>query len=309
VNTSTSDQRTELGGDADYRERTSRNTGFIPDDVQDRLREANVLIAGCGSIGGAAVEPLVRMGVRRFALADPGTYELNNLNRQSAAIADIGRNKAEVAAERIQTVDPGAQSRVCPQGITADNVDDLVREADVIVDGVDVTTRQGLQAKYLLHESASKQRRPLFTGWDMAGMQYVRLYDYRKPSPPLDGKIKRDEMEDLAQWDLLRRMVPMRYAPVEMLEFASANLGASELVFPQLVYAADTFSALSARLTLLLLADQPVRKHILIDVHHLARPRRERWRATLRRYSTAARLLVQLRTGRADHLQSTTTND
>ncbi|WP_051393135.1 HesA/MoeB/ThiF family protein [Glycomyces arizonensis] len=296
MNPLTSDPRSEPRSDDDYRERTSRNTGFIPDDVQDRLREANVLIAGCGSIGGAAVEPLVRMGVRRFALADPGTYELNNLNRQNAGIEDLGRNKAEAAAERIRAVDPDSRTRVCDRGITAENVEELVGESDVIVDGVDVTTRQGLRAKYLLHESASRHRRPLFTGWDMAGMQYVRVYDYRKPSPPLDGKVKREEMEELAPWELLRRMVPMRFAPVEMLEFASRNLDAPEIVFPQLVYAADAFSALSARVTLLLLADQPVRKHLLVDVHHLARPRGERWRSAIRRYSTAARLLVRLRT-------------
>jgi len=59
---------------------------------------------GCGSIGGATVVPLVRLGAERFVLCEPGDYELNNLNRQAADMGDIGRNTAEVQADRARAI-------------------------------------------------------------------------------------------------------------------------------------------------------------------------------------------------------------
>ena len=49
-----------------YSELTARNTGFISPRAQGRVREATVLVAGCGSTGGAAVEPLARVERKRL---------------------------------------------------------------------------------------------------------------------------------------------------------------------------------------------------------------------------------------------------
>src|SRR5207244_2930513 len=54
-----------------YGQITVRNRGLIDADDQRRLRTANILVAGCGSVGGAAVEPLVRMGAESLTLAEP----------------------------------------------------------------------------------------------------------------------------------------------------------------------------------------------------------------------------------------------
>src|SRR4051812_13427129 len=78
----------------------ARNRGVISAADQSCIAAAKILISGCGSIGGSSVEPLVRLGFRRLMLADPGSYELTNLNRQNATVGDLGRNKAAVAAER-----------------------------------------------------------------------------------------------------------------------------------------------------------------------------------------------------------------
>jgi len=49
-----------------YAQLIARNQGLISDEEQARLRTANLLIAGCGSIGGAVIEPLVRMGAEHL---------------------------------------------------------------------------------------------------------------------------------------------------------------------------------------------------------------------------------------------------
>lgn len=249
-----------------YEELTLRNRGFIPSSTQRRLSTSTILVAGCGSTGGAAVEPLVRLGAQHFLLADNGAYELNNLNRQHAFLSDIGSNKAQVSAERVHSVNPNAEVCVHPNGITPENVHDLVSRADIVVDGVDVTEKAGWVAKYLLHEAAASLGRPVISGYDMAGTQYVRFYPYRAGDRAFEGRIRRDDLDTVGTWSLLRRLVPLRFVPVEMLDQARRQVGSTEEGLPQLVHASLLFGAIAARITLNVLEGRPVRRHSLIDV-------------------------------------------
>lgn len=287
--------RPELDEAAFYRELTTRNRGVVDAAAQERLRTAVVLVAGCGSIGGATVEPLARLGVQNFLLADPGEYEVNNLNRQNATLDDVDRNKAEVAADRVRSINPFAQVRVFGQGVDRDVVEELTSACDVVVDGVDVTTMAGLRAKYLLHEHAAARRLPLFTGWDMAGAQYVRYYDYRTIREPFGGQITAADLDRLGMWELLKRLVPLRFIPLEMFTIARANLDDPDFTFPQMVYAADLFGALGAHVVTQLLTGGPVREHTYVDVHQAVRPTAGRWATTLRRPLEGARAVARLR--------------
>src|SRR6266849_4749918 len=143
-----------------YAKMITRNRGLIAEDDQDRLRHATILVAGCGSTGGAVIEPLVRFGAEHLLLAEPDGYDLHNLNRQSARLQDIGRNKAEVFQERMHDINPYAQIEVDTHGITGDNVVRLVENASLIIDAVDVTTRAPLRAKYALHKQAKHFKLP-----------------------------------------------------------------------------------------------------------------------------------------------------
>jgi molybdopterin/thiamine biosynthesis adenylyltransferase len=273
-----------------YGELTTRNKGVVSPGEQAVLRDATVLVAGCGSIGGAAVEPLARLGVRSFVLADPGTYEVNNLNRQSAAATDVDRNKATVAGERVEAINPHARVKVFPEGVTEDTAAALVGDCDIIVDGVDVTTMDGWRAKHLLHRLALERRLPLVTGWDIAGAQYVRCYDYRYIKEPFDGAIAEADLDRLTSWQLLLRAVPLRYVPVEMLVEVKANLGRPDYSFPQVTYVALMFGALTSHMVVKLLSGATVRPEVYIDVHQQARSNRQRVTARLRRVAALAAL-------------------
>ncbi len=255
-----------------YDEFTSRNRGFVPPESQQRLRAATVLVAGCGSTGGAVVEPLTRLGVEDFVLADNGTYELNNLNRQSAGQEDIGRNKAEVCARRVGEINPGARTWVDTDGIQPGTVSAMVGSCDLVIDGVDVTEPAGWRAKYALHEAAARLGRPVISGYDMAGTQYVRFYDYRRSGIAFDGAITRARVEEGQTWSLLRRVVPLRVVPVEMLESARRSVATGEESVSQLVYTSMLFGALTARMVIDVLDGRPVRRHTVVDAHRAVRP-------------------------------------
>jgi len=251
---------------------TQRNRGLIPDEVQQALRAAKVVIAGCGSTGGAAVEPIARLGVRRFALAEPGDYELNNLNRQHAAYAEIGRNKGEVAAERVRAINPYAETDVYTAGVQLDNVHALLDGCDVVVDGVDVTTPKGWQAKFALHAEAARRGVPVISGYDMSGTQYVRYYDYASGIAPLAGQVTEEAIAAETVWELLLRVVPREVIPEDLIADVRANRDDPEYSLPQLVYTSLLFGVLASRYVVELLAGRLVREELVLDVHQAVRP-------------------------------------
>jgi tRNA threonylcarbamoyladenosine dehydratase len=273
---------TSLSADEYYTGLVTRNRGVVSDAQQEALRSASVLVAGCGSIGGAAVQPLARIGVQRFVVADSGLYELNNLNRQHATVYDIGRNKAEVAAERILAVNPYAEVKVYAEGVTEDNAAELAASCQVIVDGIDVTTISGLRAKFALHQAAATGRLPLVTGWDMAGGLYAQYFDYRTIKEPFDGALTACDLDRLPIWELIFRLLPLRRVPTDMLTELNANFSRPDYAVPQVVYAAMLFGAIASHMVAKILAGDEVRDEACLDVHRATRPAAARLSTILR---------------------------
>lgn len=138
--------------DYDYFEAFSRNLGFITREEQVRLRRARVAIAGLGGTGGAQVHALSRMGLGRFHLADPDTFELVNFNRQSGAtVSNIGRLKTEVARETILDINPEAEISTFESGIGADNIQAFLHGVNVVIDSLDFYC---FEERFLLYSQA-----------------------------------------------------------------------------------------------------------------------------------------------------------
>ncbi len=139
----------------DYFEAFSRNLGFLSKEEQARLKNARVAIAGLGGTGGAQVLALSRMGMGRFHLADPDTFELVNFNRQSGAtIPNIGRAKTSVAKETILSINPEAEIATFDKGINVENIDAFLDGVDVVVDSLDFYC---FEERFLLYSSARER--------------------------------------------------------------------------------------------------------------------------------------------------------
>ena len=259
-----------------YREMTRRNQPSLSREEQGALRAVRVLVAGCGSIGGAPVVPLVRLGVERFVLCEPGEYELNNLNRQAADIGDIGRNKAAVQADRARAINPAVEVLVEPDGVTEDNVDWLVGTTEVIIDGVDVTEPAGIAAKRALHQEAWRQRRLVISGLDLGGTQVVYAFDYRDGrTRPLNGRLDKAP-DDLDALQFLTRLVSPLDVPRELLAYSEAMIRGQAGSPPQLAPTADQFGVLAAWMVLDFAAGRPIRRRVKVAIPDLVMPRRRR---------------------------------
>jgi hypothetical protein len=261
---------------AHYREMTRRNQPSLSREEQGALRAVRILVAGCGSIGGAPVVPLVRLGVERFVLCEPGDYELNNLNRQAADIADIGRNKADVQADRARAINPEVEVLVEPDGVTEDNVDWLVGTTDLVIDGVDVTEPAGIAAKRALHDEAWRQRRLVISGLDLGGTQVVYAFDYRDGrTRPLNGRLDKAP-DDLDALQFLTRLVSPLDVPRELLAYSEAMIRGQAGSPPQLAPTADQFGVLAAWMVLDFAAGRQVRKRVKVAIPDLVMPRGRR---------------------------------
>jgi molybdopterin/thiamine biosynthesis adenylyltransferase len=122
-----------------YSELTARHTGILTQAEQEKLAEALIAVAGTGGTGGNVAVSLARLGCCRFRLADNGTFDASNANRQAGCNSQtVGHNKAEVVAKEILLINPDARVEVHCDAITESNAGDFVRGAAVVIDGIDM---------------------------------------------------------------------------------------------------------------------------------------------------------------------------
>jgi hypothetical protein len=274
-----------------YAELTSRNRGLISDIAQARLRATRFVIAGCGSTGGACVMPLVRSGAERFVFLDPGEYDVSNLNRQDATLADVGRNKAEAARGRVLSVNPFAMVDVHTGGVEPQTIGPLLNPNDFVIDAVDVTTTTGIEAKLALHRSACDRRLMVLTAYDIGPTQWLELFDYRRERRPLGGRVMHADQPDR----VLRALIPPLAVPREIFAELVKRRDNPDRGFPQLAMTSNLLGALIVPYVLRLLTGQPVRRRMRVDLHDLVRPAPQRVGARVRQIGGLAALWWRLR--------------
>lgn len=287
----------EIATDCDsfYAELTSRNRHFVTSRLQEAVRNLKILIAGCGSTGGACTQSLARLGVIRFALADSGEYELNNLNRQHAFLGDLGKNKASFHAAAIREINPFAELIVRTEGITEENAEELCGWADLVMDAVDVTTHSGIQAKLSLHEAAQRLARPVFTALDLGFCQWGESFDYRDRSiRTLKGRL---EAARKARHPMkaLFTIAPLAAVPAHALPMIEELIRSPDTPASQLGGTSDLLSSVIVSAVLRFADDGHLVPGWNIDLAALARSPAQRLGDQLKAWSLRRRIRGMLR--------------
>lgn len=115
---------------------------------QAKLLKAGVLVVGAGGLGSPAAMYLVAAGIGRLGIMDADTLSLPNLQRQILyTTADLGRNKAEAAAERLAAINPGCRLEPRDQMLNAANALSAVTPYNAVVDCTDSFAAKFLIAK------------------------------------------------------------------------------------------------------------------------------------------------------------------
>jgi len=125
----------------------------IGPDGQEALACACVLIAGVGGLGSITCLYLAAAGIGHIKIADGDVVELSNLNRQIIhSEAFLGQPKTISAAIRIKALNSHVRVTPVQERITHFNIDGLLKDVNIIVDGSDnYETRQVLNRASLRH--------------------------------------------------------------------------------------------------------------------------------------------------------------
>ena len=139
---------------------------------QRRLRDARVLIVGAGGLGAPAALYLAGAGVGGLTLVDGDAVALSNLHRQVLyGEVDIGADKAAAATRQLQARNADIDVRAVAAPLTADNVDDLVADAELVLDCTD-----RMAVRYLINAACRRHARPwLFAAVDRFAGQLALL--------------------------------------------------------------------------------------------------------------------------------------
>ena len=105
---------------------------------QQRLAEARVMVVGAGALGNEVLKNLALLGVGYLFIVDFDMVEASNLSRSVLFRSeDAGRPKAEVAAERVQAINPDVAVIPFHGDVTRDLGLGVYRRMDVVIGCLD----------------------------------------------------------------------------------------------------------------------------------------------------------------------------
>ncbi len=115
---------------------------------QEKLFSAKVFIAGAGGLSSAVLLYLAASGVGEIGVADPDNVDFSNLHRQIIYdVNDVNKSKVVSVKEQIKKINPDVKVNVYQDKLSKDNVESILSEYEIIVDGLD-----NFSDKFLLND-------------------------------------------------------------------------------------------------------------------------------------------------------------
>lgn len=152
----------EPRADADFLERYSRQMRLPGVGVagQKKLEASRVLMIGAGGLGSPAAFYLAAAGIGHLRLVDDDMVDRSNLQRQILHTeARLGTPKVESAGVALAALNPRIQVETFVERLHSRNVEALIRDCDVVLDGSD-----NFATRYLLNDACVKLEKPLVYG-------------------------------------------------------------------------------------------------------------------------------------------------
>lgn len=123
---------------------------------QKKLLNSKVLIIGAGGLGAPAAMYLAAAGVGTIGIADADEVDLSNLQRQIIhATEDVGKAKVQSAKETMERMNPDVIVHTYRKYVMADNIRELIRDYDFVIDGTD-----NFPAKFLINDACVMEKKP-----------------------------------------------------------------------------------------------------------------------------------------------------
>ncbi|NBX44855.1 MAG: molybdopterin converting factor [Gammaproteobacteria bacterium] len=126
---------------------------------QAKLRASRVAVIGAGGLGVPVMQYLAGAGIGHLTVIDGDALQASNLHRQTwYALSECGQPKAQLAEARIRALNPEVSIKSHLERLSAQNIDTLLVEHDVLIDCSD-----NFRCKFLLNDWAQTHGVPLVT--------------------------------------------------------------------------------------------------------------------------------------------------
>lgn len=160
---------------------------------QEKLKQAKVLVIGAGGLGCPVLQYLTAAGVGTIGIIDNDTVDQSNLQRQVLfTYDDIGKPKAQVAANRLSKLNPFVVFNTYVELLSKENATSLFEDYDIIIDGSD-----NFPTRYLVNDAAVLTKKPLVFGAIFKFEGQLSVFNYNNgptyrclyPTAPTPGAV------------------------------------------------------------------------------------------------------------------------
>lgn len=157
---------------SDFEEDRYSRLRLIPWWDQERLKNATIMVVGAGAIGNELIKNLALLGIGKILVFDMDAIENTNLTRSVLyRRKDVGRYKAEVAAERAMEMNPDVKAKAFISNIIDDVGLGVFRRMDVVLGGLD-----NREARLSINQSCYKVNKPWIDGAIEALNGFARVF-------------------------------------------------------------------------------------------------------------------------------------
>jgi adenylyltransferase/sulfurtransferase len=127
---------------------------------QKKLLKSSVLIVGAGGLGSPIAIYLAALGVGKIGIVDKDNVEISNLSRQIIFTTnDVKKSKSSVAINKLRKINPDLQLHSFNKNLTIQNIKQIAKNFDIIVDGSD-----NFRTRFLINDYCLKNQKILVSG-------------------------------------------------------------------------------------------------------------------------------------------------
>ena len=147
---------------------------------QSKIIKSKVLIIGAGGLGCPIIDYLSRAGVKHLGIVDHDKVSLSNLHRQNFYdLSDLGKFKVDIVKKKLKKIDKKLNLKIFKHKIEEKNINNIIKDFDIIFDGSD-----NFKTKFLLNKYSIKNRKVLIVGAIGKFDGHIFTFDFKDKKTP-----------------------------------------------------------------------------------------------------------------------------
>jgi adenylyltransferase/sulfurtransferase len=147
---------------------------------QKKLLKSSVLIIGVGGLGSPIAIYLAALGIGKIGIVDKDKVEISNLSRQIIFTTnDVKKNKSSIAIKKLKKINPSIQLKSFNKNLTIQNINQVAKNFDLIVDGSD-----NFRTRFLINDYCLQNKKILVSGAISKFDGQVYTFNFSKKKSP-----------------------------------------------------------------------------------------------------------------------------